>query len=108
MKKVFALFLMLFPVLGISQNVIPQPSLIVARDGAFDLKTATNISYNDPSLARQADFLNNQIFKLTNIKLHRVNGAHPSIVLVLKLNALKPTGSYHLEVSGSNIILTAN
>jgi hexosaminidase len=108
MRKLVALFIMLCPMLGISQNVIPQPSSIVARDEAFDLKTPTNITYNNKSLIKQVSYLNNQIFKLTNITLHQVNGAHQGIIIALKKQATQaPLGSYNLLVSGRKIVLTA-
>jgi len=97
---------MLCPLLGITQRVIPQPSSIATDRGEFDLKGATQIGYNDKSLAWMAKYLERQIYLTCKVKIKHPNGVHPSFYLRLKKNAnSEPKGSYKLSANAGGVLI---
>jgi hexosaminidase len=106
MKVPYIITLLLLPVFCTAQTIIPQPVSVIKTHNAFDLKDATQISYNDKSLRWLAKYLENQIYQVCKLNIKHPNGAHPSFYLRLKRDATgTPKGSYKLNINGSGVFI---
>lgn len=102
MRPLIILFLM--PGFCIAQSIIPQPVYSKKSTSDFDLKSATQIGYNDKSLGPLAKYLEGQIYITCKVKIKRPAGMHPGVFLRLKKSTGHIiNGSYKLSINGSGV-----
>jgi hexosaminidase len=100
MKNSYFIILLVLPFFCSAQSIIPQPLAVFESGNQFNLKNATQISYNEKSLAWSAKYLGNQVYLSCKVKLKHDNGTHPAFYLRLtKPVSSVPKGSYKLKIN---------
>jgi hexosaminidase len=106
MKIKYLTILLLLPVFCTAQSIIPQPVSVIKTQNNFNLKDATQVGYNDKSLAWLAKYLESQIYLTGKVKIKHLNGVHPSFYLRLKKYANRePKGSYKLSANAGGVLI---
>ena len=73
---------------AINHTILPQPKSITMGTGAMPLTAQSRIVFLDPALEIHASALQEDIWRLTNMKLAKVNAGPKAGDIVLKINPL--------------------
>ena len=90
-------------------NIIPKPTAVTEREGAFQLKDGLTIGYNDPSLAPAAAYLQEVLARDTGLRIN-VKAGKGKIQLSL-VDAFVSNGedeAYELVSDKKGVLITAS
>jgi hexosaminidase len=111
MKKVIASVMFVFiATLAFSQEVIPGPSQIKPKKGAFQIDISTPLIYdeNNPDLIRITSFLNTHLQNYYGFQLHEQKKAKVGIQLIINDTISLGNEGYILDIDKKGILIAAS
>lgn len=90
-------------------SLIPMPDKVIWKDDFFDLSKSRGISWNQPSLRKEASYLQGRL-KDEEVSLeadNTIKSGDGTIELILEKPLVKDDESYRLSVNNKKVVITA-